>query len=309
MKICKIIMNPHSGKKKKVSYRTLYDVLRKYGYEGEILFTKGAKDAIRIVEELPNNVDLVISCGGDGTLNEVVTGNMNRSKKLTCANLPLGTVNDVGNMYGLNKGFLKNLEILLSGTKKNIDVCYINDSAFVYVACLGDYIDMAYATPRELKARYGKLGYIMYGLKQFFTKKIHNYNVRYTVDGKTYEDNFSFFFITNSSRIAGFNDVYYDMKLDDEMFEVALAKIKNKGDMFRILMMLGTRDIKDIPDIKYYRTNEINIEFLDPPKTSWCIDGEEYDYNGNTFNLKVVKGPKMLLPDDNIKILFNEEDY
>lgn len=307
MKICKIIMNPQSGKKKKVSYRSLYDILRKYGYEGEILFTQGPKDATRIVEELPNNVDLVISCGGDGTLNEVVTGDMKRSKKLTLANLPLGTVNDVGNMYGLNKGFLKNLETLLDGTKKNIDVCYINDSAFVYVACLGDYIDMAYATPRELKARYGKLGYIIYGLKQFFTKKIHKYNIKYTVDGKTHEGEFSFFFISNSSRIAGFNDVYYDIKLDDEMFEVALAKVKNKADMFRLLMMLGTRDIKDIPDIKYYRTKEINIEFLDPPKSSWCIDGEEYEYDGTTFNLKVVKGPKMLLPDDNIKILFNEE--
>ncbi len=308
MKICKIIMNPHSGKKKKVNYRSLYDILRKHGYEGEILFTKGAKDATRIVEELPNNVDLVISCGGDGTLNEVVTGDMSREKKLTLANLPLGTVNDVGNMYGLNKGFLKNLEILLSGTRKNIDVCYINDSVFVYVACLGDYIDMAYATPRELKARYGKFGYIIYGLKQFFTKKIHNYDVKYTVDGKTYEDNFSFFFITNSSRIAGFNDVYYDMKLDDEMFEVALAKVKNKAELFRLLMQMGARDIKDVPNITYYRTKEINIEFIDPPKSSWCIDGEEYNYAGKTFNLRVVKGPKMLLPDDNIKILF-DEDY
>ena len=176
---------------------------------------------------------------------------MSREKKLTLANLPLGTVNDVGNIYGLNKGFLKNLEILLSGTRKNIDVCYINDSVFVYVACLGDYIDMAYATPRELKARYGKFGYIIYGLKQFFTKKIHNYDVKYTVDGKTYEDNFSFFFITNSSRIAGFNDVYYDMKLDDEMFEVALAKVKNKAELFRLLMQMGARDIKDVPNITY----------------------------------------------------------
>ena len=307
MKICKIIMNPKSGKKKKINYRSLYDILRKYGYEGEIIFTKTSKDATKIVEELPNNVDLIISCGGDGTLNEVVTGNMNRDKKIPLANLPLGTVNDVGNMYGLNKNYLKNLEILLSGRKKNIDVCYINDTVFVYVACLGDYIDMAYATPRELKSRYGKLGYIIYGLKQFFTKKINKYRVRYTVDGETYEDSFSFFFISNSSRIAGFNDVYYDVKLDDEMFEVALAKVKNKADMFRLLMQLGTRDIKDIPDVKYYRTNEINIEFLDPPKSSWCIDGEEYEYEGNTFNLKVVKGPKMLLPNDNIKILFNEE--
>ena len=305
MKKCKIIMNPQSGKKKKVNYHSLYDLLRKYGYDGEIIFTKGAKDATKIVEELPNDIDLVISCGGDGTLNEVVTGDMKRKHKLTLANLPLGTVNDVGNMYGLNKGILENLELLLNGKTKKIDVCYVNDSTFVYVACLGDYIDMAYATPRELKAKYGKLGYIMYGIKQFVTKKVHHYRVRYTVNGHTYEDDLSFFFITNSSRIAGFNDVYYDVKLDDGMFEVALASIRTKKDMFTTLIQLGTKDIKDVKEVTYYRTNEITIEFLDPPKTSWCIDGEEYKYAGTTFNLKVVQGPKMLLPKDNVKLLFD----
>lgn len=305
MKKCKIIMNPQSGKKKKVNYHAMYDLLRKHGYDGEIIFTKGAKDATRIVEELPNDVDLVISCGGDGTLNEVVTGDMKRKHKLTLANLPLGTVNDVGNMYGLNKGILENLELLLSGKPKKIDVCYINDSAFVYVACLGDYIDMAYSTPRELKAKYGKLGYVLYGVKQFITKKVHHYRVRYTVNGKAYEDDLSFFFITNSSRIAGFNDVYYDIKLDDGMFEVAFAKINRKKDMFSTLIQLGTKDIKDVKEVTYYRTKEIEIEFLDPPKSSWCIDGEEYKYTGTTFNLKVVQGPKMLLPKDNVKLLFD----
>ena len=305
MKKCKIIMNPQSGKKKKVNYHAMYDLLRKHGYDGEIIFTKGAKDATRIVEELPNDIDLVISCGGDGTLNEVVTGDMKRKHKLTLANLPLGTVNDVGNMYGLNKGILENLELLLSGKPKKIDVCYINDSAFVYVACLGDYIDMAYSTPRELKAKYGKLGYVLYGVKQFITKKVHHYKVRYTVNGKTYEDDLSFFFITNSSRIAGFNDVYYDIKLDDGMFEVAFAKINRKKDMFSTLIQLGTKDIKDVKEVTYYRTKEIEIEFLDPPKSSWCIDGEEYKYTGTTFNLKVVQGPKMLLPKDNVKLLFD----
>ena len=305
MKKCKIIMNPQSGKKKKVNYHSLYDVLRKYGYDGEIIFTKGAKDATRIVEELPNDVDLVISCGGDGTLNEVVTGDMKRKHRLTLANLPLGTVNDVGNMYGLNRGVLENLELLLSGKPKKIDVCYINDSAFVYVACLGDYIDMAYSTPRELKSKYGKLGYVLYGVKQFIKRKVHHYTVRYTVNGKTYEDDYSFFFITNSSRIAGFNDVYYDVKLDDGMFEVALAKIKTKKDMFTTLIQLGTKDIKDVNEVTYYRTNEIKIEFIDPPKSSWCIDGEEYKYTGTTFDLKVVQGPKMLLPKDNVKLLFD----
>jgi len=298
-------MNPKSGKKKKVNYQSLYDTLRKHGYDGEILFTKEEKDAIRIVRELDDDVDVVISCGGDGTLNEVITGDMQREKPLPLANLPLGTTNDVGNMYGLNKNLLENLNLLLDGVKKNIDVCYINDTPFIYVACLGDFVDVSYSTPRDLKEKYGKLGYLMYGAEKFFTHNLHSYDVRYKIDGIEYDDNFSFFFITNSSRVAGFNDIYYDIKLDDGKFEVALAKAKNKAELFRLFAMLGTRDIKDIPEVTYYRTDSIEIEFLDKPKTSWSIDGEEYKSDSNKFTIKVVKGPKMFLPKHNAKILFN----
>ena len=306
MKKAKIIMNPQSGKKKNINYHNLYDILRKHGYDGEILFTTGAKDATRIVKELDNDIDLVISCGGDGTLNEVISGDMQRKKPLPLANLPLGTTNDVGNMYGLNKNVLENLNLLLNGVQKNIDVCYINETPFIYVACLGDFVDVSYSTPRDLKEKYGKMGYILFGAKSFFRHKLHSYNIRYTVDGKTHEDNISFFFITNSSRVAGFNDVYYDIKLNDGKFEVAMAKVKTKPDLFRIFAMLSTRDIKDIPEITYYRTDNIEIEFIDKPKTSWSIDGEEYKTDNMKFTLKVVKGPKMLLPKNNAKILFND---
>lgn len=305
MKKAKIIMNPKSGKKKKVNYQSLYDTLRKHGYDGEIIFTKEEKDATRIVRELDDDVDVVISCGGDGTLNEVITGDMQREKPLPLANLPLGTTNDVGNMYGLNKNLLENLNLLLDGVKKNIDVCYINDTPFIYVACLGDFVDVSYSTPRDLKEKYGKLGYLMYGAEKFFTHNLHSYNVRYKIDGIEYDDNYSFFFITNSSRVAGFNDIYYDIKLDDGKFEVALAKAKNKAELFRLFAMLGTRDIKDIPEVTYYRTDNIEIEFLDKPKTSWSIDGEEYKTDSNKFTIRVVKGPKMFLPKHNAKILFN----
>ena len=100
-------MNPESGKAKKLSgYKEFYDILRKYSYETEIMFTERKNHASEIIENLPNDIDLVISAGGDGTLNEVVTGNMRRDKKLVIANLPMGSTNDVANMYGYTKNMV-----------------------------------------------------------------------------------------------------------------------------------------------------------------------------------------------------------
>lgn len=307
MRKCVIIINPESGKKRKLkNYNIFYDTLRNHGYETEIIFTKRKGHATEIVEGLDNHIDLVISAGGDGTLNEVVTGNMRRKHKLLLANLPLGTTNDVGNMYGYTKNIKNNLEILLDGKPKKIDVCYIDDTAFVYVACLGDYIDMAYNTPRELKKKYGKLAYILYGLKQI-RPKIRSYNIRYKVGGKVHEGKYSFFFITNSSRIAGVSDIYYDVKLDDNKFEVAFADVKNYRDIVKMFILMNAVDIEYIPGITYYKTNELEIEFLDRPKTSWCVDGEEYSSPNTKYTFRVEKDMKMLMPKKNIKQLFEEE--
>ena len=284
MRKCVIIMNPESGKAKKLTgYKEFYDILRKHGYDTEIIFTKRKNDATAIMKDLTDDIDLVISGGGDGTLNEVITGNMERKKKLIIANLPLGSTNDVANMYGYTKNTMKNLEILLNGKPKKIDVCSINDTPYIYVACLGDYIDMAYKTPRELKKKYGKIAYVLYGLKQL-RNRIHSYNIKYKIDGQEFEGKYSFFFITNSSRVAGVNDIYYDVKLDDNKFEVAMALANNKQELLKNQASTITKDIKDIPEVTYYKTDNFEIEFLDPPKSSWCIDGEEY----NTATTKFV---------------------
>lgn len=307
MQKCIIIMNPESGKVKNMTEKShFYDILRKYGYDAEIIYTKKGKDATTIVKELEDDTDLVISAGGDGTLNEVVTGNLSRKKSLTIANLPMGTTNDVGHMYGLNQNYLNNLELLLTGKIKDVDICYINETPFVYVACLGDYIDMAYNTPRELKKQYGKIAYIMYGLKQL-RNKINHYNIKYKIDGKEYKSKASFIFITNSSRVAGINDIYYDIKLDDKMFEFAFAEVKDKKDMLKLFVRIFNMDIKDIPGITYYQTDKLELEFLDKPKSSWCIDGEEYRSDKTKFTFSIHKRMKMLLPKTNIKRLFKEE--
>lgn len=304
MKKCVIIMNPESGKIKNLdSKKDFYDILRKHGYDAEIKYTKKKKDATEIVKSLEDDTDLVISAGGDGTLNEVVSGNMERKKRLVLANLPMGTTNDVANMYGYTKSYMKNLELLLKGVKKKVDVCYINESPFVYVACLGDYIDTTYNTPRNLKKKYGKLAYVLYGLKQL-RNKINMYDIKYKIDGKKHSGKFSFIFITNSSRVAGVDDIYYDIKLDDNMFEVALASPKTKAEILKLLVLVTTKDVKDVPGITYYQTNDLEIEFLNGPKTSWCIDGEEYKSDSKVFKFKVDKSTKMLMPRENVKRLF-----
>ena len=72
-------------------------------------------------------------------------------------------------------------------------------------------------------------------------------------------------------------------------------------------MLLTTIDVKDIPGITYYRTDNLEIEFLNKPKTSWCIDGEEYKEKTKKFVFRVEQNMKMQVPKEKIKSLFNKK--
>lgn len=309
MKKCAIIYNPESGKY--TGKNNLDNITKELQLNNYVVFmcpTKKEKDAISIVENLNDDIDLVICAGGDGTLNEGINGNLKRKKKLLIAQMPVGTTNDVGNMYGFTKDINENIKLLLNGTIKNVDTCLINECPFVYVACIGSFVDASYNTPRELKKKYGRLGYIFNVIHEFRNEEIKTFNLTFEINGEKKSGNYSFIFITNTTRMGGINNIYNDIKLDDGLFEVALCKANSKKEIIKIGTKLLNTNFNKVKDIEYYKTDNIKITFKDIPP-SWIIDGEEYKHNKKTFNFKITKEIKMLLPNKNIESLFinNEE--
>ena len=303
---CVVIYNPNSGKlTNRNEIKRLYKLLENYGYDTQIIYTEYKGHAKELVKKM-DDVDLLLCAGGNGTLNEVISGNIERHKPILLGHLPLGSVNDVAHMYGMTNNTIKNTLMLLNGTRKNIDVCLINDNPFVYVACIGAWVDISYATPRKLKEKYGKLAYVIYGIKQL-KQHLQFYKVKYTVNGETHEDEFSFIFITNSNRVGGVNNIYNDVKLDDNKFEVLLCNNKNKWDLIRAVHYLNRRELNNIPVFKYYKTDNIKFEFDEVPP-SWCIDGDELLHNDKKFEIKINKDNYMLLPTKNIGKLFEQYD-
>lgn len=309
MKKCVIIYNPESGRPvDKKNLKELPEIMKVNGYETVMCPTKAAKDATRIVSELEDDVDLVICAGGDGTLNEGITGNLMRKNKLVMAQLPVGTMNDVGTMYGYTKNMIVNAQMLLSGTEKNVDVCMINDVPFVYVACLGSYVDVSYNTPRKYKKKYGRLAYIFNAIHEF-TGKVKLFDLEYEIDGIKKSGIYSFLFITNTSRMGGISHIYNDVKLDDDMFEVLMITAKTKVELIALATRILAGEVKNMPGLEYYKTNNLVVRFKDVPN-SWVLDGEEYKHDTKKFKFSINKDMYMLVPKKNIVKLFsNLEEY
>lgn len=303
MKKCLVVYNPNSGKyNKEVTLPKIEKILNEYDYDVIIEKTKYKGDATSIVANI-DKCDLVVSIGGDGTFNEVMTGNFIRKDRIVLCHLPSGTTNDVGAMWGYGKNMLNNLKLALNGNVKRIDICTINDKPFVYSAGFGKFMNIPYETPRELKKRIGHLAYIREGARDFF-RKVKLYDITYEVDNEKYRGLFSFALITNANRVAGINNFYKDIKLDDNKFEVLLCNITKLKDIVKTLYFFALYDASKIPGFYFYQTDNIKIKFNSPLKKPLCIDGESFDDMSGSYNIKIDHDVYVLMPSKNVNNLF-----
>lgn len=305
MKSCVVIYNPNSGHIFKDKYLKEYKkILIDNGYSPRFIATKYRGHAKEIVNHL-EKVDLVISMGGDGTFNEIVHGNLRRKDPLIISHIPVGTTNDIGVMFGYGKSVINNLKLLLNGTVKEMDICLINNRPFVYVAGFGKFMEVPYATSRRLKKKYGYFAYIMEGIKDFFNPT-KLYKIRYKVDGIEKTGYYSFVLITNATRIAGINNFYKDIYLDDDRFEVLFCNFRKRIDILKTFSLLMTMDASKVSGVEFYKTNNLSIEFEEFQNNGWCIDGEKLDRASLRYSISNVNGVKIMMPTKNINKIFKK---
>lgn len=305
MKHCLVIYNPNSGKKNKVDFvEKMMDIFASYGYEANIVFTEYRGHATKLILEA-GGVDLVISIGGDGTFNEIMTGNFMRKERLIVSHIPLGTANDIGAMYGFGKNIISNLKLVLEGQVKKTDICLINNHPFIYVAGFGKFVNISYQTSRDMKKKFGYLAYLIEGLKEFQGKTML-YDLEYEVNGQYFSGKYSFILVSNANRIAGIDNFYKSIKLDDNNFEVLFCELNTKKDILKSLYHLATKDITKVPGFSFYKTNSLRIHFKDIVKNAWSIDGEEFTCLNPDYEINIENNVELLIPRKNIKTLFTK---
>ena len=290
-----IIYNPNSGKKDKNYLCAKYkELLMKYGYNVSIVQTKYPNHATTVIKNAPH-YDIVFSLGGDGTLNEVIAGNMEREDKLNICPLPLGTCNDVATMLGYGKDPIENLEKAISGELHDLDIGTINNTPFIYVVGMGKFMNIPYEADSIEKKKMGYFSYLKMGVKELINK-IKKYKAKIKIDGKELDGNYSMIMVSNSNHIAGVDNFHKDVKLDDGQFEILLCKSSDIVDMsinfIRYFMGLETENIISL------KGHDIDIEMDEISEKNWCIDGEELKENSKRIRILPKTKMKILVPLD-----------
>ena len=262
------LFNPRSGKGKiKENLADIIDVMVKAGYEVTVYTTQSAGDAVQKARTEAGNYDRIICSGGDGTLDEVVTGVMASGISVPIGYIPAGSTNDFGNSLGIGLA----AHIAAEGKPFPCDVGKFNEDYFVYVAAFGIFTEVSYQTSQDLKNMLGHAAYILEGAKQIWD--IPSYRMQVEYDGNVLYDEFIYGMVTNSMSVGGFKGIIPgNIALDDGVFEVTLIKTpKNPIELNDIVCFL-TGISKDSNQVYSFQTNFLKLTSSED--VSWTLDGE-----------------------------------
>lgn len=273
MKKLLLLINPSAGRM--TGRHIVFDLVDRAdfaGYSVEVRPTRDIDNTKKYLYRNGKNFDLIVCCGGDGTLNATVSGLMRLKEKPNLGYIPSGSTNDFAKTLNLSKDPVTALDSILKGKKYKIDIGSFNDSYFTYIAAFGAFTEISYQTPQNLKNAIGHAAYILNGIKSL--PDIKPQRVKITCDAGTFEDDYLYGSISNSTSVAGLVKLDKSkVNLSDGKFELML--IKNPHDILQLGQiiddLLSQRYVS--PFVKFVSIKEALIET--PGGVAWTLDGED----------------------------------
>ena len=283
------VFNPKAGKGKiKTHLLDIVDIFSSHDYEIIIRSTQAPRDAYEKAKEYANSVDMIVCSGGDGTLDEVVTGIMEAESNVPIGYIPAGSTNDFANSLFMPKNMTKVAEMIMEEELYHCDIGRFNQKTFAYVAAFGLFTDVSYETDQDLKNVLGHVAYVLEGVKRLFD--IKSYHMKVTSDEVQAEDDFIVGMITNSRSVGGFKNLTgKNVDMNDGLFEVTLiVNPKNPLELQEIITALVMAE--DNTDLVHsFKTKKLLIEAEE--EVPWTLDGE---FGGDHRSVEIENRHKAL---------------
>ncbi|WP_129139984.1 lipid kinase YegS [Modicisalibacter coralii] len=219
----RLIINGKSAQIPEV--RDAVDALRDQGHALDVRVTWEGGDAIRMVHEAVDaGISRVIAGGGDGTVNEVVTGLMalEASQRPSMGILPLGSANDFANGVGLPLEAEPALTVALEGHRHRVDVARLGEDCFINMATGGFGAEITTSTPVALKRLLGGGAYSLMGMLKAWRYQPYAGHLRWP-DGEL-ETPLFLLAIGNGRQAGGGQQLAPQAKLDDGLLDVLVVR-------------------------------------------------------------------------------------
>jgi YegS/Rv2252/BmrU family lipid kinase len=223
-----------------------------------------ARDIVRLRE----SADLIILCGGDGT---IASGAMAVVEcGLPLGIIPLGTANDLARTLGIPMDLTEAADVILAGKTRKIDLGTVNGHAFFNVASIGLSADLAQGLHPKLKKRFGRFGYALAAAKVLLKARPFTATIREkgeVTKVKTFQ-----IAVGNGRHYGGGNVIEASAEIDDgrlDLYSLELSTVWKLAGMARSFRA-GTHGAWN--EVRTARCVEFDIETRKPMPVN--TDGE-----------------------------------
>ena len=267
-----VILNPRAGRMQAGRrLGELLPLLESDGVTAELLETKAAGEARAAVAARAGEFRRVVCIGGDGTLNEVLSGMLEAGQNVPIGYIAAGSTNDFAASHGISRDILQAARDIAGGVPTPIDVGMFNGRCFAYTASFGAFTRASYAAPQAVKNAVGHLAYIFEGIRDL--ANIRPYAVAVEADGEVRSGEFIFGMAGNSTSMGGV--LRLDPKqidLHDGKFEVLLVrKPQHIGQLIAAAVALQSQNY-DNELLCFFKAAHLRISA--PGDMDWTLDGE-----------------------------------
>ena len=274
-----LIINPNAGTRQgRRLLPEIISVFSRAGFLCTVYITGKRGDAADFARLHSGDADLVVACGGDGTLNEVITGLQLGQHRTPLGYIPCGSTNDFASSLGLSMDPLTACRDIVAGSPKDLDIgLFAPDRYFSYTASFGAFTSVSWSTPQNVKNVIGHAAYILEGIRSL--ADIRPIRMTVTADSQQFEEDYIFGAVCNSTSLGGVLKLEDgEIHMSDGLFEALL--IPFPPDLLvlnRILTALRTHCYDD-PSLRFLRAS--SFIFDGAPYITWTLDGEAAEASG-----------------------------
>ncbi len=296
MKKYMVIYNPSSGKE--LATQKIFNIAKKILATSEIEFsfyaTKKKGDAVdAAVRACNNDYDLIISCGGDGTVNEVINGIMLSEKKTKLAILPAGTVNDFAIQLNIPRNVINFTKLLNKESFKKIDIGKANNKYFANVIGGGAFTNIPFSVTSDTKTTLGKYAYYIQAALEIPGQLDKSYKIRYKFNNNELEINTFLFIVSNTSSVGGFKYLSPNAKYTDGLLDIMIIEKSSPTDLLQIFTGILNGQHVNHNKVHYFQSDKVIID--SESELTLDFDGEIGDTTPVTVS-SINKAIEILVP-------------
>jgi diacylglycerol kinase (ATP) len=255
-------------------------VLESRGIRADLQETTGPGEATEIAKRATTDGrQLVIACGGDGTINEVVNGlaYSKNGHRVPLAVLPAGTANVLAKELELSWDIPKAAEQLARGEVREIALGLATPLEqpekaryFLSVAGAGPDGRITYAVDLELKARFGILAYWWQGAREVINYKFHHFRV--IGEGQSRE--VSLVIVGRTKHYGGPFKITTEADLFEDQFEFLGLTTQSGLKYLSYLPTLWMGDLRKEEGVYFWKSDRLVCESIDNNAIYAQVDGE-----------------------------------